>query len=153
MLKQLLLCLSLLSLTAFSNTLPKKLVGQYEAIVPAFTFEYQNKELKAAAYQVSVILKSEFMIYRCGQLEFEGTYAKVDETAENVSLGIHIMNGRSVMFDFGIDIDPKTKTMMIKGLKGVPEAQLTPREILLTKKPGRMGRLWHAVCQEALRGD
>ncbi|MEX1002293.1 MAG: hypothetical protein WDZ35_09290 [Crocinitomicaceae bacterium] len=134
MFKILLAPLLFITFHSFSLELPKQLLGHYESEVPAFEFEYQNKKMKASTHHVSLYLKENSLRYSCGKLDFYGSYTEIIEGENILELAVNITNDHSVDFDFGLKIDKKTRTLIITGLKGVPEMQLNKREIVLTKR-------------------
>jgi hypothetical protein len=141
MLKASVFSLVLLAFTSFSAELPKKILGTYDADIPAFEFEYQNKTLKASGFHVSLVLKSEIMIYKCGSLEFDGIYEEVLEEGDNVNIGVSIMNTENVKFDLDLCYNKKNRSVSMCSLVGIPAPNMQKREIVLKSQGSRFGRL------------
>lgn len=126
--------LSFLALSANSNDLPKYCYGQYEALMPAFQFEHNDKVHAASAYSLGIKLTPEQVFYKCGKLSFTGVYSNVNQEKNDISMMISISNNASIEFDFNISLNKKSKTLRIFGLKGMPDAELAKREIILKRK-------------------
>lgn len=134
MYKSLLFVVSFLAVNVYSNDLPKFCFGQYDAVVPSFQFEDNNKVLTASAYKLSIKLTPGVVHYQCGSLGFTGTYSEVDQVKDEVSMLVSISNSISIDFDFNITVNKKTQALKVFGLKGVPATQLAKREITIKKK-------------------
>lgn len=126
---------------AFSNEVPKKALGQYEATVPSFEFVDNGHKLTASAYDVQITLKPNYMWYQCGSILLRGDYFQVNQDGDLVEIKTKVSNDVSIEFDMGLEVNQKTGSIVIKDLIGVPETKLVKRQIVLTKKPGRFKRL------------
>ena len=130
-----------ISLSALSLNIPKKLMGQYDAEVPAFEFEDNGRTLKASGYTISLILKEEFMLYKTGILNFHGEYTDVAEKGDIIDIDVAITNEISIKFDIGLSVNKKTGLIAITGLHGVPPVTAKKREIVINKKNKGFKRL------------
>ncbi|OIQ37677.1 MAG: hypothetical protein BM555_00355 [Crocinitomix sp. MedPE-SWsnd] len=122
------------SIVANSTVVPKVCLGQYEAKIPAFEFVDNDKTIKASAYDVKLVLFYDHIKYYCGEIELLGFYESVEDSSGEVNMAVTVTNSISIGFDFNLLLDKKTKSLKITGLNGVPEAQLSKRQIKLTKK-------------------
>ena len=122
--KALSLLLVLSSLSSLAFDIPTSLHGEYKAEVPGFEFECQDKIYKASSYNVSLYLKSNSLRYMCGEIEFFGTYTNVIQGDNLLQLSVNVSNDASVAFDLGLKIFKKNQTILLTGLKGVPEVLL-----------------------------
>lgn len=134
MYKAALLFLFILAFNVKSNDLPKVCYGQYEAVMPAFEFMNNDKMYKASSYKVSIKLSPDVVYYKCGRLNFVGTYSNVGQLKDEVSMIVNISNSISVDFNFNVTVNKKTNNLKISGLKGLPETQMVKREIVLKRK-------------------
>lgn len=130
-----------ISFSGFSLNIPKKILGQYDAEVPAFEFEDNGRTLKASGYTISLVLKEEFMWYQTGTLKFLGEYKEVVEDGELVDIDVEITNEISIKFDIELVVNKKTGSVAINGLKGVPPVTAKKSEIVITKKNRGFKRL------------
>ena len=119
---------------AFSIAIPKKLTGQYDAEIPSFEFEDNDRTLQASAYNISLALHMDYLWYYCGEIKFYGEYNSLTDDGENTNVGIAISNDYSVSFNMELSVNNKTHDFVLKGLKGVPETTLVKRKIHLEKK-------------------
>ena len=134
MYKGLLFFLSFIAVSAHSNDLPKYCYGQYDAVMPAFEFEDNDRVHQASAYNLSIKLTPGIVFYQCGLLGFTGTYSNVDQVKDEVSMLVSITNSISIDFDFNISVNKKTRALKISGLNGLPETRLAKREISIKRK-------------------
>jgi hypothetical protein len=125
--------------TANSIEIPKKILGQYEADVPAFTFKFNDKDYKASAYHLSIILKNDILWYKCGSLLFSGSFQSVEEDGENVNVSADFSNNQSISFNLDMSINKKTRSLVIAGQNGLPSTSLVKREIVMVKKKNKSG--------------
>ena len=125
----------LLSTTlSFSFVIPEKLLGRYETQVPDFEFENNGQTIKAAAYNVAVTLREDYLWYHCGDLKFYGVFTDAIENDEQIDIHARVSNDLSIEFDFELSINKKTKSLALRGLKGIPELTLHKHEIVLKHK-------------------
>ena len=125
--------------TASSIDIPKKILGQYEADVPAFVFQYNNKSYKASAYHLSIIVKNDILWYKCGGLLFSGSFQSVEEVGENVNVNADFSNEQSISFNLNMKINKKAKSLIIEGHNGLPTTSLVKREVVMVKKKNNDG--------------
>ena len=132
--KATLLFIFFIAINVKSNDLPKVCYGQYDAMMPAFEFEDNNKIHKASAYKVSIRLTPGVVYYTCGSLSFTGTYSNVDQEKEEISMLVSISNSISINFDFNVMVNKKTRNLKISGLTGLPDTEMVKRQIVLKRK-------------------
>lgn len=123
--------------TANSIDIPKKILGQYDAEVPAFTFMFNNKSFKASGYHLSIIVKDDILWYQCGGLLFSGSFQSVEEEGDDVNVNADFSNEQSISFNLNMKINKKTKSLIIAGHNGIPTANLIKREIVMVKKKNK----------------
>ena len=133
MLRASILILFLASFFVSAETVPKKIQGQYQAEVPGFEFEDNNRTIKTAPYQVTLTLKEDYLWYLCGSIKFYGTYTSVVEKDNIINVKVNISNDMSINFDMDLSVDKKSRSLIISGLKGVPITELPKRDIILKK--------------------
>lgn len=134
--KKLFLAFMLLTTLAHASIeIPKKILGEYQAVVPAFEFEDENHEkVQASSYVINIHLKSNHLLYKMGDLEMKGLYSELNEDGKFIDLAVNITNNVSIDFDLDLNINKKTGEIRMYGLKGVPEAKLEKKEIKKEKK-------------------
>lgn len=120
--------------TAFSVSIPKKLIGQYQTLVPAFEFEDNGHTVQASSYTLNLILREDYMWYRTEMLEFYGEYTELVEEGDIIDVSIALSNDLSIDFDIDISYNKKTGAIAVKGLKGVPELEMIKKEIKVVQK-------------------
>ena len=121
--------------------IPKKIIGQYQAEVPDFDFEDNGRTVHASGYTLSLILKEEFMLYKSGILELQGSYKSLSENGGLIDLAVEISDNVAIEFDLGLTIDKKTGSIAVSGLKGLPEITLHKKEIQVEKNNRGFKRL------------
>lgn len=119
---------------SFSFAIPKKLIGRYETHIPDFEFQDNGRTVQAAGYNIAISLKEDYLWYYCGNLEFYGTFTKASESGDLVDISVNVSNDLSVQFDLELSLNKKTKSIAVKGLKGIPEVNLYKREIVVKRK-------------------
>lgn len=122
------------SIQASAISIPKRLIGEYEASVPAFTFDDNGHTVQAAASTMSIILREDYLWYKTGMFQFYGEYQEVVEEGDFINVAVLLSNDLSVDFDMGLIINKKTGQIAVKGLTGVPEVSLEKRQITVHKK-------------------
>ena len=132
--KALLIFTLMLSISASALNIPKKIIGQYDAEVPAFEFEDNGHTVHASAYTLSLILREDYLVYKTEHLEFNGVYKAVKDNGPLVDIDVAISNSISIDFDLDLQVNKKTGSIAIKGLKGVPEVTAIKREISVKRK-------------------
>ncbi len=131
--KAVLLFTVLASLVAKSADLPKVCLGSFESHIPEFEFVQDDKVIQAAAYDIKLHLFEDHLIYFCGKIAFTGFYESIDNSGGMVDMNISIKIGVSILFDFNLLMDKKTREMQISGLKGLPSTSLSRSSIKLRK--------------------
>ena len=121
------------SLLAKSADLPKVCLGSFETHVPEFEFVHDDKVIQAAAYDIKLHLFEDHLTYDCGKIHFKGFYESIDNYGGKVAMNISIKNGVSILFDFNLLMDKKTREMQITGLKGLPDTSLSRSSIKIRK--------------------
>jgi hypothetical protein len=139
--KALLLLALVVVANAFSLTVPKKIMGQYDAEIPAFDFEDNGQVRHASAYSVSILLRENYMWYRCGSMKFRGDYTEIVENGPLLDIQVGISNESSIAFDLEIIIDRRTNSLVLKGLKGLDVVKLDKKQIIVEPKNSRHKRL------------
>lgn len=121
--------------TAFSISIPEKIIGQYQAEIPSFEFEDNGRTVHAAGYTLNLLLREDYMWYKTDMLEFYGEYTDLKEKGDIFDVSIAVSNDLSIDFDLDISYNKKTGSLAVKGMKGLPEVELTKRrEIKVNKK-------------------
>lgn len=139
--KGLIIIVLFVAFRANSIDIPKKILGQYDADIPAFTFKFNDKEFKASAYHLSIIVKSDILWYKCGNLLFSGSFQSIMEDSENVNVKANFSNEQSISFKLNFIINKKTRSLAIASHNGIPATNLIKREIVLKKKRGSFNSL------------
>ena len=109
-------------------------MGQYQAEVPAFEFEDNGHTVQASGYTLSIVLREDYMWYRTEMLEFYGEYTELKEEKDIIDVSIALSNDLSIDFDLDISYNKRTGALAIRGLKGVPEIQMSKQEIKVLHK-------------------
>lgn len=122
--------------SASAFTLPKKILGQYDADIPPFQFEEDGEIVQASGYSVSILLRDTYMWYRAGNMKFRGTYSSVVEEGQLVDIKVEVSNKSSVAFPLELIVNKKTKSLILKGLKGIDQVQLEKKEETPEKNRG-----------------
>lgn len=123
-----LLMLIFIATSASAFTLPKKILGQYDAEIPPFQFEEDGEIIQASGYTVSILLRETYMWYRAGNMKFRGSYESVVEDGALVDIKVNVSNKSSVAFPLEMIVNKKTKSLILKGLKGVNQVKLDKKE-------------------------
>ena len=134
--KTLLFCALLFAFSASSITIPKKVIGQYDAEVPDFEFEENGQTKKAAGFLLSIKLRETNLLYRMGTMEYSGTYTEVLQKGGFVDIKVNVTNNNSLEFDLDLKWDKKTKTLSVKGIKGIEEVICSKVDDMAEKNKG-----------------
>ena len=133
--KRIILLVCILWVTnAFSHSIPKKFIGQYDAEVPAFEFEDNGHTVYASAYTLSIILREDYLWYETEMFKFFGEFKNFEENKDHCNIAVDVSNDLSMNFDFDLHINKKSGDVAISGLTGVPVLELQKRAILVTRK-------------------
>ncbi|MBD3639039.1 MAG: hypothetical protein HUJ25_16915 [Crocinitomicaceae bacterium] len=109
-------------------SIPKKIAGQYFAEAESFQFEDNEHTVEASSYDVTVILRDEYMWYTVGNMKLFGSYNSVEDKGGLVTIKATVSNDISIEFDVEMIVDKKKDTLIIKGTNGTPDTKLEKQE-------------------------
>ncbi|MCB9223675.1 MAG: hypothetical protein R2780_04130 [Crocinitomicaceae bacterium] len=130
----------LLSLKGLTFDFPEKFLGEYNAEIESYKFEYSDNYHRASSHSIRIILQEDMVWYQSGKVTLEGSYKNVKKAGDNYTFDINVNNNRSIDFDFNIDINKKTGIIILSGLNGVPSTRMIKKLDKPTKNKG-FGRL------------
>lgn len=123
-----------IAITATSVTIPKKLVGQYDAEVPAFEFEENGEVRQASGFMLSILLRESNFLYRAGSLEYKGEYNEINQNGSIIDMKVTVSSSASRSFDLDFVYDKKSKSLAVHGIKGLDEVKCEKKEEVVEKK-------------------
>ena len=126
----------MIAFSATSITIPKKVIGQYDAEVPDFEFEENGQTKRAAGFTLSILLRETNLLYRMGTMEYSGTYTEVVQKGAFVDMKVNIKSNSTLEFDLDLKWDKKSKTLAVKGIKGIDEVVCNKKEEVAVKNKG-----------------
>ena len=129
----LLACAMLIAITATSVNIPKKLVGQYDAEVPAFEFKENGEVKQASGFLLSILLRESSFLYRAGSLEYKGVYNEVNQNGSLVDMQVTVSNSASLSFDLDFVYDKKSNSLAVYGIKGLEQVNCEKKEVVVEK--------------------
>ena len=118
------LTLCFFAFVANSTDLPKGLVGQYYEEMEAFSFVHNDIELSASSQDIEVLFTEKGVLYSSGTLEYRGEYQFVAQDDKKYVIKTKMSNDLSMSFEINLVYDKKTKTVVIAGKNGIPDAFL-----------------------------
>lgn len=124
----------LFAFSATSVNIPKKLVGQYDADVPAFEFEENGEVRQASGFKLSILLRESSFLYRAGSIDYKGVYNEVNQNGSVIDMKVTVSSSASLSFDLDFIYDKKSNSLSVHGIKGLDEVKCEKKEVVVEKK-------------------
>lgn len=111
-----------LSVVGFSTDLPKGAEGVYVGVIQSFQFEWQASTYTADEQDVRVVITDNKVIYTAGKVVYSGDINFVAQSKNLYIINAEMACNTKVKIDMQFVYDKKSKELIVKGNKGVPDA-------------------------------
>jgi hypothetical protein len=121
--KALVVALFCLSNLVYSTELPRGAEGVYTGTIAAYQFDWQGSTYSADAQEVKVVITDKRVIYTSGSTVYTGDIDFIAQSDNLFIINAKMKTGKSIKIDMQFAYDKKSKSLTVKGSKGVPDAQ------------------------------